>query len=492
MDQVHVVRHKVLVEGRTQRAVARELGISRVTVRKYLDQAAPARQETQPRGRPVWEAVGPRIETLLAESPQWTGGKQRLTATRLHQLLRAEGHRVGVTLVRAAVAEWKRQRREVFVPLTYRPGDLAEVDFFEVLVDVAGERRKAWLFLLRLMYSGPRLRLDLRAAGSGQLSRRPRARLRAPGRRAGAHRLRQSAPGGDADPGRRRADADRRASRRWPRTTCSSRASVGPATATTRAASRRAARPFACRRSCRFRAGRRSTGSTRRCWRSSMRARDTRRDATGETIGARFAEEQRALRPVDVAFVAEAATVAPITPRGLARVAGRVLLGAVSLGGPGSDRVGRRDDGHAGRAGTDAGSRIRGNASASGRSTTGTICRSSRRSRKRCGRCCRSCSAIWGRRFPRCGRACAARTGRARRRASSPRSWASSRPVAPPWSSPRSRRRWRRARRCCWRWRPATRPVGPHRGRHAGGAARPRDRERRGGRLRHVAAGGAA
>ena len=26
MDQVHVVRHKVLVEGRTQRAVARELG----------------------------------------------------------------------------------------------------------------------------------------------------------------------------------------------------------------------------------------------------------------------------------------------------------------------------------------------------------------------------------------------------------------------------------------------------------------------------------
>ena len=30
------------------------------------------------------------------------------------------------------------QRREAFVPLTYRPGDLAEVDFFEVLVDVVG------------------------------------------------------------------------------------------------------------------------------------------------------------------------------------------------------------------------------------------------------------------------------------------------------------------------------------------------------------------
>jgi predicted ArsR family transcriptional regulator len=45
MDQLHVIRHKVLMEGRTQRQVARELGISRVTVRKYLTQAAPVRYE---------------------------------------------------------------------------------------------------------------------------------------------------------------------------------------------------------------------------------------------------------------------------------------------------------------------------------------------------------------------------------------------------------------------------------------------------------------
>jgi hypothetical protein len=38
---------------------------------------------------------------------------------------------VGVTLVKEASPSGKRQRREVFVPLTYRSGDLTEVDFFE-------------------------------------------------------------------------------------------------------------------------------------------------------------------------------------------------------------------------------------------------------------------------------------------------------------------------------------------------------------------------
>ena len=206
MDQVHVIRHKVLVEGRSQRAVARELGLSRLTVKKYVTQAAPVRRETAPRGRPVWEPVRSRVERLLAESAGWTGGKQQLTATRLHELLVAEGHRVGVTLVKTAVAEWRRQRREVFVPLTYRPGDLAEVDFFEVLVDLDGVRRKAWLFLMRLMYSGRDFawiyeRQDQTSFLDGHV-------------RAFAHfggvparvAVRQSEGGGRADPRRGRAD----------------------------------------------------------------------------------------------------------------------------------------------------------------------------------------------------------------------------------------------------------------------------------------------
>ena len=56
--------------------------------------------------------------------------------------------------MKAYVAEWKRRRQEVFIPLVYEPGDLGEIDFFEVWVDVAGVRQKAWPFVLRLMASG--------------------------------------------------------------------------------------------------------------------------------------------------------------------------------------------------------------------------------------------------------------------------------------------------------------------------------------------------
>src|SRR6185369_8537081 len=95
-----------------------------------------------------------RVAAVLADAPRWTQGKQRLTARRLHRMLVCEGLRVGLTTVKELVAEWKRQRREVFVPLVYHPGQLEQVDFFEVLVDVESRRQKAWMFVMRLMHSG--------------------------------------------------------------------------------------------------------------------------------------------------------------------------------------------------------------------------------------------------------------------------------------------------------------------------------------------------
>jgi transposase len=154
MEEVYVVRHEVLARGKSQRRVAKEMGISRVTVRRYVEGAEPGVRKEANRPKPVTEKVRARAEALLDDAANWTAGKQRLTAARLHAMLVEENFEVGEWVVKQIVREWKRRRQEVFVPLAYAPGDLAEVDFFEVLVDVAGERRKAWMFVMRLMYSG--------------------------------------------------------------------------------------------------------------------------------------------------------------------------------------------------------------------------------------------------------------------------------------------------------------------------------------------------
>jgi transposase len=324
MDQVHVVRHKVLVEGRSQRAVARELGLARVTVRKYLEEAVPLRKPGPvSRPRPVWEPVAARVETLLAESVRWTGGKQRLTATRLHAMLRAEGHPVGVTLVKAAVAEWKRQRREVFVPLTYRPGDLAEVDFFEVLVDLDGTRRKAWLFLMRLMYSGRDFawiyeRQDQISFLDGHV--RAFAHFDAVPARVAYDNLRAAVVRILVGGARTLTPRFAALATHYLLEACFCRPGEGHdkggVEARGQAVRQQALVPI-------------PVGPTLAAINAALLAqmdarRDTPREPKGQTIGALFTEEQRQCRPAPTPFAPEATTLATVTPRALIRLEGAV------------------------------------------------------------------------------------------------------------------------------------------------------------------------
>jgi transposase len=132
MDQVHVIRHKGLREGLSIWAVAKQMGLSRNTVAKYLQVPEPHRQEKMSRPRPVLERVAPRIEELLQEWRGRTTAKQRLTGARLHRQLVEEGYQVGITTVRDYLWEKRRQAAEVYIPLVHRPGEEGQVDFFQV------------------------------------------------------------------------------------------------------------------------------------------------------------------------------------------------------------------------------------------------------------------------------------------------------------------------------------------------------------------------
>jgi len=72
MQTVHIIRHKVLVEGLSVQQVAQDLGLSRTTVYKYLKESTPGRVEATLRCHPVLDTVSSRIDALLAE---WQSGR---------------------------------------------------------------------------------------------------------------------------------------------------------------------------------------------------------------------------------------------------------------------------------------------------------------------------------------------------------------------------------------------------------------------------------
>ena len=84
------VRRAVLVEGKSRRAVAREFGLARKTVSKMLEYSLPPGYRRQkPIRRPrlaAWQGV---IDAILEEDKQ-RPKKQRHTAKRIFERLKAE------------------------------------------------------------------------------------------------------------------------------------------------------------------------------------------------------------------------------------------------------------------------------------------------------------------------------------------------------------------------------------------------------------------
>jgi transposase len=147
------VRRAVRVEGRSQRAVAREFGLSRETVRKMLQYAVPpGYQRQQPIRRPKlgpWVGV---IDAILEDDKQ-RPAKQRHTAKRIFDRLKEEhGFTGGYTIVKDYVRSAELHSREMFIPLTHAPGE-AQADFGEALVVVAGVEQKAHYLAVDLPHS---------------------------------------------------------------------------------------------------------------------------------------------------------------------------------------------------------------------------------------------------------------------------------------------------------------------------------------------------
>ena len=146
------------------RALARKYDVHRRTVRQALASAVPPDRKAPARQAPVLDEVRGLIDGMLREdlaAPR----KQRHTAQRVFERLCDEHDaRVSYSYVakhvhrrRAEIAAAERARAEGlpgFVPQAKEPGREAEVDFGDVVVNLAGELSRCFMFAFRLSCSG--------------------------------------------------------------------------------------------------------------------------------------------------------------------------------------------------------------------------------------------------------------------------------------------------------------------------------------------------
>jgi len=154
VDHYELIRRKHFVDGLSVRAIGRELGHSRKTIRKALVHGTPpGYRRRQAVSSPVMDPVAKLIAAWL-EQDKTRHVKQRHTAQRMYERLRDEyGFTGSASTVRRHVAKLKTKGREVYMPLAFDPGEEAQVDWHSGWIVENGVERKVQFFCMRLCYS---------------------------------------------------------------------------------------------------------------------------------------------------------------------------------------------------------------------------------------------------------------------------------------------------------------------------------------------------
>jgi transposase len=157
VETIRKIRLAAFREGKPIREIARELNLSRNTVRKALRSGATEfryEREIQPRPK-----LGEHLEALEA----WLSAdadrprKARRTAMVMFEELQRRGYEGGYDAVRRFVGEWWRRRHaavaQAFIPLTFEPGEAFQFDWSHEDVELGGVPVRVKVAHLRLCHS---------------------------------------------------------------------------------------------------------------------------------------------------------------------------------------------------------------------------------------------------------------------------------------------------------------------------------------------------
>jgi transposase len=157
VETIGRIRREHLQKGKSIKEIARDLKISRNTVRKILrsgETASSYEREVQP--RPKLGAWKEELDRILAANVV-KSARERLTLIRIFEELRGLGYSGGYDAVRRYARQWARDHASdtasAFVPLSFAPGEAYQFDWSHEIVLMGGVTMTVKVAHMRLCHS---------------------------------------------------------------------------------------------------------------------------------------------------------------------------------------------------------------------------------------------------------------------------------------------------------------------------------------------------
>src|SRR5579885_3062366 len=157
VETIGRIRRERHVQGKSIKEIARDLNLSRNTVRKVLRSEATSfayEREVQPQPK-----LGPWRERLdgLRAWNEAEAARERLTLIRVFEMLRGSGYGGSYDAVRRYAKAWLRQRgaatAQAYVPLSFAPGEAYQFDWSHEIVLINGVTVTVKVAHVRLCHS---------------------------------------------------------------------------------------------------------------------------------------------------------------------------------------------------------------------------------------------------------------------------------------------------------------------------------------------------
>jgi transposase len=142
VETIARIRRKHFIKGKTIKEIARDLKVSRNTVRKVLRSGETSFEyERVVQPRPKLGRWAAELDGLLAGNAA-KSTREQLTLIRIFEELRGRGYDGGYDAVRRYARRWSRERGEsaaaAYVPLSFAPGEAYQFDWSHKVVLLNG------------------------------------------------------------------------------------------------------------------------------------------------------------------------------------------------------------------------------------------------------------------------------------------------------------------------------------------------------------------